>query len=123
MKKNDTKATFTIQLSKGYVARLSEIDRDLTERIDPADATRVKKIKYSAVSNGYSVYAVCSQPGNNKTKEYLARRIKEKELGRSLVKGEIVIFVDNRIIDNVLDYTRDNLQIRNTNNSRSRKRS
>lgn len=123
MTTNDTKATFTIPLSRDYVARLSEIDRDLTEMLDPKDATRVKAIKYTAVSNGKNYYAFRSVPGDNKKKEYLARLIKEKELRRALLKTEKVIFVSHLVNDKELDYTRDNLRVVNTNNSRSRKKS
>lgn len=108
MKKNDTNPVHIITLSRGLETKVSYLDRDLTE---------VKKYKYSAVSNGYKIYAVRSEAGNNKKKIYLAREIMQRILGDDfpLIKGDIVIHLDGDPLNN----TRANLDCPKANNRKT----
>jgi len=83
-----------INLSKGAVAIVSSEDWDF-----------VAQYKWSAVGTK-NVYAVRSEPGNNRVKVYLAREILARKLGRDLRPGEVVCWHS----PNTLDCRRENLE-------------
>lgn len=100
MTTDNNEDVFIIQLSRGLTTKVSSEDADLAQ------------FKFSAVNNGHKVYAVRSEPGNNTHKLYLGREIAARILGRELVKGEIVKYVDK----NPLNNRRTNIIIKTTNN-------
>lgn len=97
---NNNEDLFIIQLSRGLATEVSSDDADLA------------RFKFSAVNNGHKFYAVCSEPGNNTHKIYLGRWIAARILGRELLKGEIVKYIDK----NPLNNKRTNIIIKTTNN-------
>lgn len=89
---------------------------ELLAKISPEDAI-LTGFKYSPVNNGYRTYVVRSEKGNNRVKHYLSRDVMEAKLGRPLIKGEIVIFLDH----DTMNYTRANLELKTPNNRKTEK--
>jgi hypothetical protein len=76
--------------------------------VSPEHAEHVKQFTWSAVANkdGTRVYALRSEPGNNKKKIQLSHEIMALIEGRPLLPGESV---RHRRRGSSLDYTKDNL--------------